>query len=117
ARIERCAAAFLQNRAADDGGTLIARDGAASAAYALATALHVRFDHVGQGEATSAVTPTVIRERGAERGDGLPRMAEALGVSSDGPDAASAAAAGAGGRGRFYQSPGRAAPGPDLRLP
>jgi alcohol dehydrogenase class IV len=105
-RVELCAAAFLQNRAADDGGTLIARDGAASAAYALATALHVRYEHIGQGEATSAVTPAVIRERAAARGDGLRRMAEALGVPSDRPDSGSAAPAVAEALGGFYRDIG-----------
>ena len=114
-RVELCAAAFLQNRAADDGGTLIARAGAASAAYALATALHVRYDHVGQGEATSAVTPGVVRERGAGRGDGLPRMAEALGVSSDSPDGASAAAVAAALR-DFYRGLGMPARVRDLDI-
>ena len=79
-RIDLCAAAFLQNRAADDGAAREGRDPAASAAYALATALHVRYDSVGQGEATSAVTPAAIRRLGAARGDGIRRMAEALGV-------------------------------------
>ena len=92
-RIELCAAAFLQNRAADDGGTREGRDPVASAAYALATALHVRYEHVGQGEATSAVTPAAIRQHGAARGDGIQRMAEALGVAGRTPEAAAAAAA------------------------
>jgi alcohol dehydrogenase class IV len=93
-RIDLCAAAFLQNRAADDGATRDGRDAASSAAYALATALHVRYDHVGQGEATSAVTPTVIRRLGAA-GPGPHRMAEALGVATErlAPESASAAAA------------------------
>src|SRR5580765_1311276 len=72
-RIDLCAAAFLQNRAGDDGATRDGRDEASSAAYALATALHVRYDHVGQGEATSSVTPTVIRRLGAA-GPGPHRM-------------------------------------------
>ena len=115
-RVELCAAAFLQNRAADDGGTLIARDGAASAAYALATALHVRYDHVGQGEATSAVTPGVIRERGPARGEGLHQMAEALGVS-DGAIAASAPAAVAAAPHRLLPRPRHARARPRPRHP
>src|SRR5207248_248697 len=50
-RIDLCAAAFLQNRAADDGAGRD-RDQASATSYALATALHVRYHHVGQGEAT-----------------------------------------------------------------
>ena len=92
-RIDLCAAAFLLNRAADDGATREGRDRASSAAYALATALHVRYDHVGQGEATSAVTPTAVRMLGAE--PGARRMAEALGAAPGemAPDAAAATAA------------------------
>ena len=93
-RIDLCAAAFLQNRAADDGAVHDGRDRVSSAAYALATALHVRYDHIGQGEATSAVTPTVMRRLGGARGPGARRMAEALGVGTEGmaPEAAGAAA-------------------------
>ncbi len=94
-RIDLCAAAFLQNRADDDGATREGRDRVSGAAYALATALHIRYDHVGQGEATSAVTPTVVRRLGSSRGDGGRRMAEALGVATEGmaPQAAGPAAA------------------------
>jgi alcohol dehydrogenase class IV len=49
--IELCAAAFLLNRAADDGADRrTERDRASSNAYALATALHIRYRHVRQGE-------------------------------------------------------------------
>src|SRR6185312_8148272 len=58
-RIELCAAAFLANRAADDDlRRRAAPDPVGSASYALATALHVRYDHVGQGEATAALLPS-----------------------------------------------------------
>jgi alcohol dehydrogenase class IV len=90
-RVDLCAAAFLQNRAADDGAAGEGRDRVSSGAYALATALHVRYDHVGQGEATSAVTPTAVRRLGGGSGDGARRMAEALGAATDGPPAAAAA--------------------------
>jgi alcohol dehydrogenase class IV len=77
-RLDLCAAAFLQNRAADDG-LARGRDRIWSTSYALATALHIRYDHVGQGEATSAVTPSVIR-LAAGRTDLAARLAQALGV-------------------------------------
>jgi alcohol dehydrogenase class IV len=83
-RIELCTAAFLQNRAADDGAAREGRDQVASGAYALATALHIRYDHVGQGEATSAVTPGVLRQLGHSRPDAAQRMAEALGAGPEG---------------------------------
>lgn len=94
-RIDLCAAAFLQNRAADDGAAREGRDRVPSAAYALATALHIRYDHVGQGEATSAVTPTVVRRLAGSSGDSVLRMAEALGVAKEriAPEAAASASA------------------------
>ncbi len=48
-RIDLCIAAFLQNRAEDDGSRRF-RGGAFSGNYAVSTALHVRYPHVGQGE-------------------------------------------------------------------
>ena len=51
ARIHLCAAAFLQNRDADDGGTLTEKHWPARVTYALATALFNLHAHVGQGEA------------------------------------------------------------------
>jgi len=114
-RIELCAAAFLQNRAADDGGAREGRNPVASAAYALATALHVRYDHVGQGEATAAVTPAAVRRLGASGGDGIRRMAEALGVAVSTPQAAADAAADAlAAAYRAVEMPSRVR---DLRIP
>ncbi len=101
-RIDLCAAAFLQNRAADDGLAREGRDAVPSAAYALATALHVRFDHVGQGEATSAVTPGVVRALGGSREAPARRMAEALGAGADGLTADAAARAAADALGALY---------------
>ena len=103
-RLELCAAAFLQNRAADDGGALGSRDAASSTAYALATALHLCYDHVGQGEATAAVTPVVLRLTPA--GKGAARMAEALGVCSEGMQPDESAAAVADYLESFYESIG-----------
>ncbi|NKB59355.1 MAG: iron-containing alcohol dehydrogenase [Alphaproteobacteria bacterium] len=95
-RIDLCAAAFLQNRAADDDqGRRRARDATSSSAYALATALHIRYDHVWQGEATSSVIPTVTRLTPPEDAERAARIAEALGVWKEGmsaPDAAGATA-------------------------
>jgi alcohol dehydrogenase class IV len=114
ARIDLCAAAFLQNRAADDGAAREGRDRVGSAAYALATALHIRYEHVGQGEATSSVTPSVVRRLG---GAGARRMAEALGVAAGAlaPEAAGEAAADA--LDRFYREIGMPARVRDLGIP
>jgi alcohol dehydrogenase class IV len=118
-RIDLCAAAFLQNRAADDGAAGDGRDRVSSAAYALATALHVRYDRVGQGEATSAVTPTVVRRLGGASGDGGRRMAEALGAATDGvaPEAAAADALEAFYRGIDMPTRVRELGIPDAELP
>ncbi len=93
-RIDLCAAAFLQNRAADDGAGR-ERDAAASASYALATALHIRYHHVGQGEATAAVLPACLRRLPPQRVESIQAIAAGLGVWRDGmtTEAASNAAA------------------------
>src|ERR1700733_10331933 len=59
-RTALCLAAFLQNRAEDDGSRRH-RGGAFSGNYAVSTALHVRYPHVGQGESTSVVHAAKIR--------------------------------------------------------
>lgn len=106
-RIDLCTAAFLTNRAADDGvGRRTERDQTSSNAYALATALHIRYHHIAQGEATSAVTPTVTRLTPPPSVDGAARMAAALGVWRDGMSAAEATVATAEALTSFYQSIG-----------
>jgi alcohol dehydrogenase class IV len=80
-RIDLCAAALLINRAEDDGvDRRRERDRTASSAYALSTALHIRYHHIGQGEATSAVMPTVTRLTPPEDIAVAAQIAEALGV-------------------------------------
>jgi alcohol dehydrogenase class IV len=115
-RIDLCAAAFLQNRAADDGLAREGRDAVSSAAYALATALHVRFDQVGQGEATSAVMPGVVRALGGSREAATRRMADALGAGTDGMTADAAARAAADALGGLYERIGMPARVRDLGI-
>ena len=115
-RIDLCAAAMLQNRAADDGSRG-GRQAAWSTSYALATAIHVRYDHVGQGEATSAVTPAVIRHTAAAGGDIAARLAGMLGVWKSGMSVEAAAAAAADALAAFYQSIGMPARLRDLQIP
>ncbi|MEZ5597871.1 MAG: iron-containing alcohol dehydrogenase [Pseudomonadales bacterium] len=55
-----CLAAFLQNRAEDDGRPLLGQ-GAFGGNYAVSTALHLVDSRIGQGEATSAVHAHAIR--------------------------------------------------------
>jgi alcohol dehydrogenase class IV len=114
-RIDLCAAAFLQNRAADDG-LRGARERTWSTSYALATALHIRYDHVGQGEATSAVTPSVIR-RTAARADVAAYLTRTLGVWKEGISAETAAGAAADALEAFYHSIGMPIRVRELRIP
>jgi alcohol dehydrogenase class IV len=96
-RIDLCAAAFLVNRADDDDqGRRRARDRTGASAYALSTALHIRYDHVWQGESTSSVMATVTRLAPPDDIASAARIAEAIGVWKDGmtgPAAAEATAA------------------------
>jgi alcohol dehydrogenase class IV len=123
-RIDLCAAAFLENRAADDGADRRReRDQTSSRAYALATALHIRYDHVRQGEATSAVMPSVTRLTPPRDASSAARIAEALRVWSEGMSADAAAVATADALESLYRSIGMptrvrelAIPEDDLRL-
>lgn len=106
-RIDLCTAAFLANRAADDDvGRRTERDAIGSASYALATALHIRYHHVGQGEATSALLPTVMRRMDPGDTESSNRLAEALGTVTDGLDTAETNAATADLLAAFYRSIG-----------
>ena len=106
-RIDLCTAACLENRAADDSADRRReRDRASSSAYALATALHIRYHHVGQGEATAAVMPMVTRLMPPENVGVAARIATALGVWKDGMSAGEAAAATADALEAFYRSIG-----------
>lgn len=106
-RIDLCTAACLENRAADDStDRRRERDRTSSSAYALATALHMRYHHVGQGEATAAVMPVVTRLTPPENVDVAARIASALGVWKDGMSAGEAATATAEALEAFYRSIG-----------
>lgn len=106
-RIDLCTAAFLLNRAADDDvGRRTERDEVSSNAYALATAIHIRYHHVGQGEATSAVTPGVTRCTPPRHAERTARIAEALDVWQPGMSLEVATAATADALTAFYASIG-----------
>lgn len=79
-RIDLCAAAFLQNRDADDGGTMFERHWVGRVVYAFAAALFNLHPHVGQGEANCALTGTVMRRLGARDLPEMARIAQALGA-------------------------------------
>ncbi len=85
ARVEMCAAAFLQNRDADDGGALTEKHWPARVTYALATALFNLHGHVGQGEANSSLTATVIRHFGARDPEAMALIAQAFEITDSRP--------------------------------
>ena len=91
-RLDLCLAAFLQNRAEDDGVRRF-RGGPFSGNYAVSTALHVRYPRVGQGESTAVLQSAKIRL--AEKIDpaSARQVAEALCVWQDGMDGRAAALA------------------------
>jgi alcohol dehydrogenase class IV len=91
-RIDLAIAAFLQNRAEDDGSRRD-RGGAFAGNYAVSTALHVRYPHVGQGEATSVVHAAKIRISEPFDLPSARQVAEVLGVWRDGMEAQHAALA------------------------
>jgi alcohol dehydrogenase class IV len=79
-RIELCAAAFLQNRDADDGGVLVEKHWVGRVVYAFAAALFNQHGHVSQGEANNALTPGVMRKLGSRDPEAMCRIAVALDV-------------------------------------
>ena len=82
-RIELCAAAFLLNRDADEGGSSAARHWVVRATYAFATSLFISFPHIGQGEANTALTGTVMRRLGSRDPQAMANLAHGLGVWND----------------------------------
>ena len=91
-RLDLCLAAFLQNRAEDDGLRRF-RGGPFSGNYAVSTALHVRYPRVGQGESTAVVHAPGIRLSEAFELPAARRVAEALSVWREGMDGRQAALA------------------------
>jgi len=91
-RIELCAAAFLHNRDADQGGAIVGRHWTMRVIYAFAAALFNNFTHIGQGEANTALTSTVMRRLGARDPEATARIAQALGAWREGMPLADAPA-------------------------
>ena len=96
-RIELCAATFLQNRDADDGGMGADRHWVGRVVYAFAAATFHRHAEVSQGEANTALTPGVMRKLGSRDPDAMARIAKALGnwregdTNADAPERAAEA--------------------------
>ncbi len=117
-RIDLCTAALLENRAADDGiDRRRSRDRTSSYVYALATALHIRYHHVGQGEATSALMPVVTRVTPPDDLAVAARIARALGVWQDPMSSSEAALATAEALAAFYRSLGMPTRVHELQIP
>ena len=94
ARVEMCTAAFLQNRDADDGGTLFEKHWVGRVAYAFAAAIFNQHEQVSQGAANTALTAGVMRKLGNRDPDAIRLIAEALGETvseGDAPERAAAA--------------------------
>jgi alcohol dehydrogenase class IV len=91
-RLDLAIAAFLQNRMEDDGAARF-RGGAFTGNYAVSTALHVRYPHVGQGESTAVVHAAGIRIAEAIDPQSARQVAEAAGVWREGMDPRAAALA------------------------
>lgn len=89
-RIDLCIAAFLQNRSEDDGLRRF-RGGTFSGNYAVSTALHVRYPHVGQGESTCVVQAARIRLSESFPLPPARQVATSLGVWREGMDGRQAA--------------------------
>lgn len=89
-RIALCAAAYLQNRDADDGGALMEKHWVGRVVYAFAAALFNDQAHVTQGEANAALTPAVMRHFGRRDPEAMCAIAQALGVwhAGDAPESA-----------------------------
>jgi len=79
-RIAACAASFLQNREADDGGGPIGTHWVSRVVYGFATGIFQLHPQVGQGEANTALTPTVVRRLGPRDPLAMAGMAQGLGV-------------------------------------
>jgi alcohol dehydrogenase class IV len=108
-------AAFLQNRAEDDGRALI-RSGPFSGDYAVSTALHVRYPHVGQGESTCVLQAPAVRLAETIEPTSARRVAKALRVWRDGMDTRQAADVVANELARLYRDMGMPARLRDLSI-
>ncbi|MDB5810169.1 MAG: hypothetical protein JWN94_2291 [Betaproteobacteria bacterium] len=116
-RIELCAAAFLLNRDADEGGGSAARHWVVRATYAFATSLFISFPHIGQGEANSALTGTVMRRLGGRDPQAMANLARGLGVWDDSKPLADAPLLAADYLDRFFQDLGMPTRLRDLDFP
>lgn len=86
-------AAFLRNRAEDDGMSRLLRGRTFSGNYAISTAIHIRYPRIGQGESTSAIHSSRIRTSDTVDAPAAEKIARALDAWRDGMDGRAAALA------------------------
>jgi len=84
-RMDMALAAFLQNRAEDDGRRGF-RVGTFMGNYTVSTALHIRYPAIGQGESTSVVQAHTIRLAQDVEWSPARQVCQAIGISYDGLD-------------------------------
>ncbi len=116
-RISACAAAFLQNRDADDGGMAAGKHWVERVVYAFATALFQMHAHVGQGEASAALTPMVMRKLGNRNPEAMALIAQSLGVWQESDGLAAAPEKAATELERLFKSAGAPARVSELNIP
>ena len=116
-RIAACAATFLQNRDADDGGMLAGKHWVERVVYAFATALFQMHAQVGQGEASAALTPMVMRKLGRRDPEAMALIAQALGVWREGDAIDSAPEKAAAEIERLFKSIGAPTRVSELNIP
>jgi alcohol dehydrogenase class IV len=86
-------AAFLRNRAEDDGMSRLLRGRTFAGNYAISTAIHIRYPRIGQGESTSAIHAARIRTSDTVDPPAAEKVARALEVWRHGMDGREAALA------------------------
>ena len=86
-------AAFLRNRAEDDGMSRLLRGATFAGNYAISTAIHIRYPRIGQGESTLAIHAARIRSSDAFDVAAAEKVARALEAWQDGMDGRQAALA------------------------
>ena len=84
-RMDMALAAFLQNRAEDDGRRGF-RVGTFMGNYAVSTALHIRYPAIGQGDSTSVVQAHTIRLAQDVEWSPARQVCQAIGISCDSLD-------------------------------
>jgi alcohol dehydrogenase class IV len=91
--IDLAIAAFLRNRAEDDGMSRLLRGRTFAGNYAISTAIHIRYPRIGQGESTSAIHSARIRISDSFDTPSSEKVARALDVWCAGMDGRTAALA------------------------